>query len=164
MPLALVALGANLAEPAVQVRAALAALSRLSGARLLRASSLYRTAPVGIHGQPDFINAVAALETELAPHALLARREDHRVQTAGDVGPAGRGVLVRGVEERLDAGQCSERVVKTAHARRRRSVWGRVGMHASLCDIRVTAAWLPWRSGVCRHGPGDVKALHHLAA
>ncbi len=72
MPLAFVALGANLAEPAVQVRAALAALSRLPGARLLRASSLYRTAPVGIHGQPDFINAVAALETELAPHALLA--------------------------------------------------------------------------------------------
>lgn len=72
MPLAFVALGANLAEPAVQVRAALDALSRLPGSRLLRASSLYRTAPVGIRNQPDFVNAVAALDTELAPHALLA--------------------------------------------------------------------------------------------
>jgi 2-amino-4-hydroxy-6-hydroxymethyldihydropteridine diphosphokinase len=72
MSLAFVALGANLADPAVQVRAALAALTDLPESRLLRASSLYRSAPVGIRGQPDFINAVAALETSLTPHALLA--------------------------------------------------------------------------------------------
>ncbi|GHU07007.1 2-amino-4-hydroxy-6-hydroxymethyldihydropteridine pyrophosphokinase [Betaproteobacteria bacterium] len=72
MSLTFVALGANLADPLVQVRAAIGALSGLSDSRLLRASSLYRTAPVGIHGQPDFINAVAALETELAPRALLS--------------------------------------------------------------------------------------------
>ena len=71
MSLAYVALGANLAEPATQVRAALVALSQLASARLLRTSSLYRTAPVGIAHQPDFINAVAALETTLAPHELL---------------------------------------------------------------------------------------------
>ena len=71
MHLAYVALGANLAEPVEQVRAALVALTRLPESRLLRASSLYRTAPVGIHGQPDFINAVAALETTLSPQALL---------------------------------------------------------------------------------------------
>ena len=71
MPLAYVALGANLADPAEQIRAALVALTRLPETRLLRASSLYRTAPVGIHGQPDFINAVAALETTLSPQALL---------------------------------------------------------------------------------------------
>ena len=69
--LAYVALGANLADPAVQVRSALAALTRLPQARLLRASSLYRTAPVGIAHQPDFINAVAALETTLAAPELL---------------------------------------------------------------------------------------------
>jgi 2-amino-4-hydroxy-6-hydroxymethyldihydropteridine diphosphokinase len=72
MSLAFVALGANLADPLAQVRAAIESLSSLPGSRLLRASSLYRTAPVGIHGQPDFINAVAALETELAPHVLLS--------------------------------------------------------------------------------------------
>lgn len=72
MPLAFVALGANLADPVAQIRAALDALTRLPESRVLRTSSLYRTAPVGIHGQPDFINAVAALETTLAPHALLS--------------------------------------------------------------------------------------------
>ena len=69
--LAYVALGANLADPIAQISAALDALTRLPESRLLRASSLYRTAPVGIHGQPDFINAVAAFETTLAPQALL---------------------------------------------------------------------------------------------
>jgi 2-amino-4-hydroxy-6-hydroxymethyldihydropteridine diphosphokinase len=71
MPLAFVALGANLADPAAQVRAALAALPDLPSSRLVRASSLYRSAPVGIRGQPDFVNAVAAVETESTPHALL---------------------------------------------------------------------------------------------
>jgi 2-amino-4-hydroxy-6-hydroxymethyldihydropteridine diphosphokinase len=71
MSLAFVALGANLADPAAQVRAALAALPGLPGSRLVRASSLYRSAPVGISGQPDFVNAVAAVETEQMPHALL---------------------------------------------------------------------------------------------
>ena len=71
MHLAYVALGANLADPTTQVRAALTALSQLPQSTLQRASSLYRTAPVGIAHQPDFINAVAALATTLSPHALL---------------------------------------------------------------------------------------------
>lgn len=70
--LAFVALGANLADPVAQVRAASLALADLPASRLLQLSSLYRTAPVGIRGQPDFINAVAALETHLEPEALLA--------------------------------------------------------------------------------------------
>ena len=69
---AFVALGANLAEPVVQVRAAAAALADLPQSRLRHLSSLYRTAPVSIHGQPDFINAVAELQTSLDAHALLA--------------------------------------------------------------------------------------------
>jgi len=69
---AYVALGANLADPLAQVRAAIKALTELPDARVLRVSSLYRTTPVGIHGQPDFINAVAALATTLAPAELLA--------------------------------------------------------------------------------------------
>jgi 2-amino-4-hydroxy-6-hydroxymethyldihydropteridine diphosphokinase len=71
MHLAYVALGANLADPVVQIRAAIQALEKLPESRLLKASSLYRTAPVGIHGQPDFINAVAALHTRLSPQELL---------------------------------------------------------------------------------------------
>jgi 2-amino-4-hydroxy-6-hydroxymethyldihydropteridine diphosphokinase len=71
MSIAYVALGANQAEPLAQVSAALEALTRLPESRLLHASSLYRTAPVGIRGQPDFINAVASFETTLTPHAML---------------------------------------------------------------------------------------------
>lgn len=71
MNLAFVALGANLDDPVAQVRAAGAALANVPDSRLLRLSSLYRTAPVGIRAQPDFINAVAALATRLPPPQLL---------------------------------------------------------------------------------------------
>ena len=71
MHLAYVALGANLADPIAQLRTALDSLTRLPDSSLLRASSLYRTAPVGIHHQPDFINAVAAFETTLSPYEFL---------------------------------------------------------------------------------------------
>lgn len=71
MSRAFIALGSNLEQPQQQVRAALSALDAIPGIRLQRASSLYRTAPVGYLDQPDFINAVAELETELAPLALL---------------------------------------------------------------------------------------------
>jgi len=71
MNLAYVALGANLGDPASTVRAAFGALANLPESRIVRCSSLYRTAPVGMIAQPDFINAVLALETTLAPEALL---------------------------------------------------------------------------------------------
>ena len=71
MHLAYVALGANLDDPVAQVRAAFEALRHLPQSRLTRTSSLYRTAPVGVHGQPDFINAVAQLETDLDAETLL---------------------------------------------------------------------------------------------
>ena len=68
---AYIGLGANLGDAAGTVRAAMAALDQLPQTRLLAGSSLYRSAPVGYLDQPDFINAVAAIETDLAPHALL---------------------------------------------------------------------------------------------
>lgn len=69
---AYVALGANLGEPVMQIRQALDDLAHLAGTRLLGHSSLYRSKPVGCAGQPDYINAVAALNTHLTPRALLA--------------------------------------------------------------------------------------------
>lgn len=69
--IACVALGANIGEPLRQIEAAFAALAALAGTRVLARSSLYRSAPVGYADQPDFINAVAMIETTLAPHALL---------------------------------------------------------------------------------------------
>ena len=68
---AYVALGANLENPASQVTAGLAALAALPRTRLVAQSSLYRTAPVGYADQPDFINAVAQVETALSPRELL---------------------------------------------------------------------------------------------
>lgn len=66
-----IGLGSNLAAPREQLESALAALGALPDTRVLRVSSFYRTAPVGYAGQPDFINAVAAIETRLAPRVLL---------------------------------------------------------------------------------------------
>jgi 2-amino-4-hydroxy-6-hydroxymethyldihydropteridine diphosphokinase len=71
MNTAYIALGANLGDPAATVRAAFAALANLPESRIVHSSSLYRTAPVGITEQPEFINAVAQLETTLAPESLL---------------------------------------------------------------------------------------------
>ena len=71
MSLAYVALGANLIEPVTQVRAALAALGEISETRVVSASSLYSTEAITADKQPDYVNAVAALETTLAPDALL---------------------------------------------------------------------------------------------
>ena len=69
--IATIGLGANLNDPAAQVEYALAELDRLPGTRLIAQSSLYASAPVGYVDQPDFINAVAQVETSLAPRALL---------------------------------------------------------------------------------------------
>ena len=68
---AFIGLGANLGDPEAQVRRAFAALAELPRTRLLAASSLYRSAPVGVVGQLDFVNAVAELETALGARALL---------------------------------------------------------------------------------------------
>ena len=72
MNTAFVALGANIGDPTATVLAAFAALANLPESRVTRCSSLYRTAPVGLRNQPDFINAVAVLETTLPPESPLA--------------------------------------------------------------------------------------------
>ncbi len=72
MHTAFIGLGSNLGEPKAKLRLALAALAALPQTRLVAASSLYRSAPVGFADQPDFVNAVAQLATGLAPQALLA--------------------------------------------------------------------------------------------
>jgi len=68
---AFIGLGSNLADPVFQVSHALDALDNLPHTHVALRSSLYRSAPVGYLAQPDFINAVAQLETELTPRALL---------------------------------------------------------------------------------------------
>jgi 2-amino-4-hydroxy-6-hydroxymethyldihydropteridine diphosphokinase len=69
---AYIGIGANLGGPEGQVRRAIMELGQVPASRLLGASSLYQTRPLGPAGQPDYVNAVAALETWLAPEDLLA--------------------------------------------------------------------------------------------
>ena len=68
---AYVGLGANLGEPRRQLTEAIIALSGQPETRLAGHSSFYRAAPVGYEDQPEFLNAVAALDTRLAPGVLL---------------------------------------------------------------------------------------------
>jgi 2-amino-4-hydroxy-6-hydroxymethyldihydropteridine diphosphokinase len=68
---AFVGIGSNLGNSVETVRSAFAELAALPHTRLERQSSLYRSAPVGYAGQPDFVNAVAQLETALPADRLL---------------------------------------------------------------------------------------------
>lgn len=68
---AFIAIGSNLAEPTLQVLHALTAIANLPATHLCARSSLYLSAPVGYADQPDFINAVACIETGLTPQTLL---------------------------------------------------------------------------------------------
>ncbi|MFO1273808.1 MAG: 2-amino-4-hydroxy-6-hydroxymethyldihydropteridine diphosphokinase [Rubrivivax sp.] len=67
---AFVGLGANLGDAAAALADALDRLGRLPQTHLRAVSSVYRTAPIDSHG-PDYLNAVAELETALAPRELL---------------------------------------------------------------------------------------------
>ena len=66
-----IALGANLGDPVVTVAAAIRALRGLPRTEFIAASSLYRSAPVGLRHQPDFINAVVELAAVSSAPALL---------------------------------------------------------------------------------------------
>ena len=68
---AAIALGSNIEDPEAQVTRAFDEIAALPGTRVLACSKLRRTKPVGYAEQPDFINAVALVETALEPRALL---------------------------------------------------------------------------------------------
>jgi len=84
---AFIGLGSNLAHPRRQLAKALARLDAIDGVRLVAVSPSYVTAPIGGLAQPDFVNAVALVETTLPPHALLARMQaiERRQQRRRDV-------------------------------------------------------------------------------
>ncbi len=69
---AYIGLGSNLGNRVGNLAKALALLGSHPGIRLKRISPLYRSTPVGTAGpQPEYVNAVAKIQTSLAPHALL---------------------------------------------------------------------------------------------
>ena len=64
-------LGTNLGDRAENIREALDLLSGYEDIRLIRESFLYETVPIGYTDQPDFLNAVAEIQTDLPPAELL---------------------------------------------------------------------------------------------
>jgi len=68
---AYIGVGSNLEDPRAQVLAAITRLAQLPRSRLVLSSKLYRSRPFGPVAQPDFVNAVAAILTQLDPRALL---------------------------------------------------------------------------------------------
>ncbi len=73
---AIIGLGSNLEHPEEQVRTACRELCGIPGTVPVRISSLYSSVPVGPQDQPDFVNAVALLRTELTPELLLDALQD----------------------------------------------------------------------------------------
>ena len=71
MTLAYVGIGSNVGQPREQVLSAFTALGRVPRTRLARHSSLYASTPLGYADQPQFVNAVAEIETGLEPAPLL---------------------------------------------------------------------------------------------
>jgi 2-amino-4-hydroxy-6-hydroxymethyldihydropteridine diphosphokinase len=74
--IAFIGVGSNIDDPAARCREALCCLTRASGIKVLRQSSLYRTEPVGFEKQDWFINAVAEIRTVLTPHELLGATQE----------------------------------------------------------------------------------------
>ncbi|UTW45065.1 2-amino-4-hydroxy-6-hydroxymethyldihydropteridine diphosphokinase [bacterium SCSIO 12696] len=71
MTTAYIALGSNLADPLQQVERGLTAITALPDSQLLKCSPWYRSTAVGPGEQPDYINGVCAISTQLKPLTLL---------------------------------------------------------------------------------------------
>jgi 2-amino-4-hydroxy-6-hydroxymethyldihydropteridine diphosphokinase len=71
MACAFIGLGSNLQNPAQQLESALKALASTEGVMHVTASPFYRSVAIGPGDQPDYVNAVAAINTSLSPIALL---------------------------------------------------------------------------------------------
>jgi len=77
---AYIGIGSNLDQPVDQVKRAIGALDHLPGSRCTAVSPLYRNPPMGPAGQPDYVNAVAAVETALEPRELLLALQDQEAR------------------------------------------------------------------------------------
>ncbi|OOF65803.1 2-amino-4-hydroxy-6-hydroxymethyldihydropteridine diphosphokinase [Rodentibacter sp. Ppn85] len=66
-----IALGSNLNTPIAQLNSALNTIENLPQTKLLAVSSFYQSKPLGPQDQPDYVNAVAKIETSLSPLSLL---------------------------------------------------------------------------------------------
>ena len=84
MPRAYIGIGSNLNDPVNQVRQAFLALSNIPDTKLLVQSALYSNPPMGPQDQPNYVNAVAELDTALSPQALLVQLLEVELQAGRD--------------------------------------------------------------------------------
>lgn len=70
---AYIGLGSNLGEKRKNLLRAIQLLNQISGIKVTKKSSFYLTTPVGYIAQPDFLNAVVEIETNLTPNQLLTQ-------------------------------------------------------------------------------------------
>ncbi len=75
-------IGSNLGDRAAHLQGAVDALGRVDGVRIVGVSRVYETSPVGGPPQPDYLNAVVAVDTELTARALLGVA--HEVEAAAE--------------------------------------------------------------------------------
>ncbi len=141
---AYVGLGSNLDNPRRQVENALHALARLPQTRLLAHSRLYRTPPWGGIAQPDFINAVARLETTLAAEDLMRALLDLERTSGRERGTERYGPRVLDLDlllyghQRLDAAGLT-----VPHPRLAERAFALVPLHEIAPDLEI-----PGRGGI----------------
>ena len=150
-----IGLGSNIDDPLDQIRRALRELDGLARVRLVRVSSLYRSPPMGPAGQPDYLNAVAALDTSLGAEELLVLlqgiEEFHRrVRTGERWGP-------RTLD--LDLLLYGDQVIDTAHLR-----VPHYGLHARNFVLHPLVEIAPADLEVPGHGPLSDLLAHCPAA
>lgn len=71
MTIVYIGLGSNLDDPDVQIEQAIAQLGHIAKTECIAVSSLYSSKPMGPKDQPDYMNAVACIDTKLSPIELL---------------------------------------------------------------------------------------------
>jgi len=71
MTIAYIGLGSNMESPIRHITTAIKSLGEIPSTRIINASSLYKSKPIGPQNQDDYINAVVQIETELEPTELL---------------------------------------------------------------------------------------------
>jgi 2-amino-4-hydroxy-6-hydroxymethyldihydropteridine diphosphokinase len=87
-----IGLGSNLALPEKQIQAACKSLASIPKTALIKCSSLYQSQPMGPQDQPDYVNAVALIETDLSAasllqHTQLIETQQGRIRKANKWGP-----------------------------------------------------------------------------
>jgi 2-amino-4-hydroxy-6-hydroxymethyldihydropteridine diphosphokinase len=90
--IAYIGLGSNLAKPVEQIKSARAAIASIARVQELAFSSLYHSLPMGPQDQPDYVNAVMGVATDLSPmdllHCLQNIENDHgRIREGERWGP-----------------------------------------------------------------------------